>query len=88
MTASPGAGDTAGQRVLARLLADPTGLDRSELTVLVSLGEDALDGALRAFAAEHGVAALPALTTLAEARPSGVSVARPSGRSIAWPSGA
>jgi hypothetical protein len=67
MTASPGAGDTAGQRVLARLLADPARLERSDLSALASLGDDALDVALRAFAAEHGVAALPVLTTLAEA---------------------
>jgi hypothetical protein len=67
VTAPPGAGNVTGARILERLLADPTALDRSALAALGSLGEAALDEVFRAFAAQHGADALPTLTTLAEA---------------------
>jgi hypothetical protein len=47
-------------------------MDPAALAAMAALGPEDLDTALRAFAAEHGAAALPVLTTLAEQADRGV----------------
>jgi hypothetical protein len=64
-----GTGDANAEcrRLLEQALGDSTASDRRLATSLADVPPGALDEGLRAFAAEHGAAALPVLTTLAEA---------------------
>jgi hypothetical protein len=62
------ADSAAARRALDAALAGPARLDPAPLAALAAAGEEALDAAVRAFADEHGAAALPVLEALTSER--------------------